>query len=322
MTLTGTVVRDGGGRRAAGNGAEDGDLRLSGHDESVALGAAEPGDRKGDRLQDQLAPVRRRRRRDPRDGVGRRAARRSRLDRHRDRDQPGHGRRALLDSRGHRGGRSAGRAQRQRRQHRSPTSRARRSARRSCRRRTSSCSYAMQKAGLKPTDVQVLNMRPPEIAAAWEPRRHRRDVHLGSGAHQRQEERQGADDVGRHLQAGRLHVRRPDRHAQVRQGESGVHGRAGQGARQGRRRLPRQPQGVDRRSGQGRGGRQVVGRQARGRRRRDGALRLPQPAGAGVADLARRRRERRGVEGADAAGQLPEGARTADRRSRPTTARA
>src|SRR5260370_33236080 len=27
--------------------------------------------------------------------------------------------------------------------------------------------YAMQKAGLKATDVQILNMRPPEIAAAW-----------------------------------------------------------------------------------------------------------------------------------------------------------
>ena len=27
--------------------------------------------------------------------------------------------------------------------------------------------YALQKAGLKPTDVQILNMRPPEIAAAW-----------------------------------------------------------------------------------------------------------------------------------------------------------
>ena len=27
--------------------------------------------------------------------------------------------------------------------------------------------YAMELAGLKPTDVQVLNMRPPEIAAAW-----------------------------------------------------------------------------------------------------------------------------------------------------------
>ena len=27
--------------------------------------------------------------------------------------------------------------------------------------------YAMQQAGLKPGDVQVLNMRPPEIAAAW-----------------------------------------------------------------------------------------------------------------------------------------------------------
>src|SRR5580765_2169669 len=27
--------------------------------------------------------------------------------------------------------------------------------------------YALELAGLKPTDVQILNMRPPEIAAAW-----------------------------------------------------------------------------------------------------------------------------------------------------------
>src|SRR5213592_3284759 len=27
--------------------------------------------------------------------------------------------------------------------------------------------YALQKAGIKPTDAQILNMRPPEIAAAW-----------------------------------------------------------------------------------------------------------------------------------------------------------
>jgi taurine transport system substrate-binding protein len=27
--------------------------------------------------------------------------------------------------------------------------------------------YALQKAGVKPSDVQILNMRPPEIAAAW-----------------------------------------------------------------------------------------------------------------------------------------------------------
>lgn len=27
--------------------------------------------------------------------------------------------------------------------------------------------YAMNKAGLKPTDAQILNMRPPEVAAAW-----------------------------------------------------------------------------------------------------------------------------------------------------------
>lgn len=28
--------------------------------------------------------------------------------------------------------------------------------------------YALKKAGVKPSDVQILNMRPPEIAAAWE----------------------------------------------------------------------------------------------------------------------------------------------------------
>src|SRR5512133_3023826 len=27
--------------------------------------------------------------------------------------------------------------------------------------------YALQKAGVKPSEVQILNMRPPEIAAAW-----------------------------------------------------------------------------------------------------------------------------------------------------------
>ncbi len=66
------------------------------------------------------------------------------------------------------------------------------------------------------------------------PRRHRRDVHLGSGALQRQEERQGAHDVGRHLQEGRMHLRRAHRDQEVRQGESGIHGGAGQGGGQGR----------------------------------------------------------------------------------------
>src|SRR5437016_13006153 len=70
----GTAVRRGNGNgRGAGVGAKDRDLRLSGHDESVALSAAEPGDRKSDRFQDQLAPVRRRGRCDPGDGLGRRA---------------------------------------------------------------------------------------------------------------------------------------------------------------------------------------------------------------------------------------------------------
>ena len=65
-------VAPGARRIAAGLGAEDGHLRLPGHDESVPLGAADGRDREGDRLQDQLAAVRRRRRRDPGDGLGRR----------------------------------------------------------------------------------------------------------------------------------------------------------------------------------------------------------------------------------------------------------
>ena len=128
----------------------------------------------------------------------------------RDGDQPGHGRRAVLDSRGHR----------RRRRHwsrataaastRSPTSRARRSARRSSRPRISSCSTRCRRR------AQADRRAGPQHASAGNrrrmgARRHRRDVHLGSGALDGQEERQGADDLGRHLQEGRVHVRRLDR---------------------------------------------------------------------------------------------------------------
>ena len=117
--------------------------------------------------------------------------------RRRDRDQPGHGRRAVLDPRGHRGGRGAGRAQRQRRQHdrRSQGQEDRHAV------RVDVALPAAVRAGARrdssATDAQVLNMRPPEIAAAWAARRHRRDVHLGPGARHGQEERQGADHLRR-----------------------------------------------------------------------------------------------------------------------------
>ncbi len=83
--------------------------------------------------------------------------------------------------------------------------------------------YAMQKAGIKPSDAQILNMRPPEIAAAPGARRSRCDVPSGILVlADRQEGWQGVDDVGRHLQAGRVHVRRTGRrHAQIREGEPG-----------------------------------------------------------------------------------------------------
>ena len=43
----------------------------------------------------------------------------------------------------------------------------------------------------------MLNMRPPEIARGVAARRHPGDVHLGPGALRREEERQGDHDVGR-----------------------------------------------------------------------------------------------------------------------------
>ena len=106
--------------------------------------------------------------------------------------QPGHGRRPFLDSRGHRGGRSARRAQRQRASTASPTCKGKKVGVPFVSTTHFHLLYAMELAGLKRGDVQILNMRPPEIAAAWGRGDHRRDVHLGPGAVERQEERQGA----------------------------------------------------------------------------------------------------------------------------------
>ncbi len=142
-------------------------------------------------------------------------------------------------------------------------------------------------------------------------RRHRRDLHLGPGAGHDQEERQGDRDLRRAVPEGQVHVRRADRVEEVRGRESGVHGRAGQGDRQGRRRLPRQPEGLDGGQGQGRRGGQVVGRQAGERGRgRSRCTASRQPRRAGLAQVAGRRRERRRGQGADRDRQVPEGGGT------------
>ena len=165
--------------------------------------------------------------------------------------------------------------------------------------------YALQKAGVKPSDVQILNMRPPEIAAAWS----RGDLDATfiwdpvlSTVKKTGKVLTTSGEIckqGACTFDGLIVTRK------FADGKSGVHGGAGQGARQGGRRLPQQPEGLDDRQGQGGRRREVVGRQARGRGRRDVALRFPEPQGAGVVRLARRRRERGRRQGAHAAGEFP-----------------
>ena len=138
--------------------------------------------------------------------------------------------------------------------------------------------YAMELAGLKRGDVQILNMRPPEIAAAW----GRGDIDAtfiwDPVLSTRQEERQGAlSTSGELCKKGKCTFDGLIVSKKFAAENPALHDRAREGDRQGGRRLPRQRQGVDRRLGQGRGSREVVGRQARGRCRRDGALRVPEP---------------------------------------------
>ena len=50
---------------------------------------------------------------------------------------------------------------------------------------------ALKHEGVDPKSVEILNLRPPEIAAAWAARRHRRGLCLGSGARPDQDDGQG-----------------------------------------------------------------------------------------------------------------------------------
>ena len=168
--------------------------------------------------------------------------------------------------------------------------------------------YALDKAGIKPSDAQILNMRPPEIAAAW----GRGDIDATfiwdpvlTTVKKDGKVLMTSGDI---CKQGACTFDGLDRHAEVREGESGVHGCARQGNRQGGRRLQGEPRQVVGNERRGEGGCEMVGRQGRGRSGLDEALRLPEPQGAGLCGMARRRREWRGGEGAHAAGELPEGA--------------
>ena len=122
----------------------------------------------------------------------------------------------------------------------------------------------MKSEGVDPKGVNVMNMRPPEIAAAWE----RGDIDatfiwdpvlskikangkvIATSGIDRQE---GLPDLRRHR-----------RQRQVGRGQRGLHGRLRQGAGQGRCRVPCQRREVDGRFAAGQGSRQVD----QGRRRR------------------------------------------------------
>ncbi len=146
--------------------------------------------------------------------------------------------------------------------------------------------YAMEIAGLKRGDVQILNMRPPEIAAAWG--RGDLDATFIWDPVLSTVKKTGKVIVtsGELCKKGKCTFDGLIVSKQVRDGKPRIHDRAGEDHRQGRRRLPRESEGMDRRRGEDRGSREVVGRQARGRRRRDGALRLPEPRRPGGARVA------------------------------------
>jgi taurine transport system substrate-binding protein len=71
----------------------------------------------------------------------------------------------------------------------------------------------LRSEGVDPKGVDIVNLRPPEIAAAWDAR-HRRGLHLGSGPGPHQGQRQDHRDVRRPRQEGISDVRRPGRERQ------------------------------------------------------------------------------------------------------------
>ena len=107
----------------------------------------------------------------------------------------------------------------------------------------------MKSEGVDPKGVNVMNLRPPEIAAAWE----RGDIDAAfiwdPVLSKIKANGKTARDLGLDRQEGLSDLRRPRRQREVGRRERRLHGRAGEGAREGRRRLPRQRREVDRRLG-------------------------------------------------------------------------
>ena len=139
----------------------------------------------------------------------------------------------------------------------------------------------MKAEGVDPKTVTVMNMRPPEIAAAWERGDIDADLHLGPGAHQGEGQRQGHRHLGHDRQEGLSDLRRHGRELRLGGQAQRLHGRVREGDGQGRRHLPRQHRQVDRRFARGEGGREVDQGRSEGRARSDEAVPLPDARGAG-----------------------------------------
>ena len=156
---------------------------------------------------------------------------------------------------------------------------------------------ALEQAKVNPADVQILNMRPPEVRAAWQ----RGDIQAtfiwDPVLAEVKKDGKVITDVGQDLRRHRQgDVRRLHRQQGLGEGEQGLHGEVHQDPRRVRRQVPQQRGQVDGRLARSQGGREVVGRQARGRARRHGALQVPdggrtrRPSGWAAARTAPRRR--------------------------------
>ena len=255
------------------HGRDDAQHRLAADRRAVARAAGRWRLREGDRRQDQLAEVRRRRRRDRRHRLGLAGYRLCRF------------------VAAHRGGqpRGADRDHLRRRPDRplgSAGGQGRRQARGSHRQEDRDAlrfHRALQPAdGAEALEHRSEEARDPQPQAAGNrrrlgTRRHRRRLCLGSGAGRNQEDRQGGRHLQRRRPMGRPDLRRLDRPQGIRRAAP----RRGEGLRQGDRRglrlLSRRPEEVGRQVAGGREDRPPDRRQAgRGSRAPDRLL-LPDP---------------------------------------------
>ena len=274
------------GRRPGGH------LRPSGHGGAVPGADGLGRDREGDRLHDPLAQVRRRRRRHPRHGLRRRPDRGGGIEPDRRRRLAGARHPAVLDPRRDRRCRAARGAHRQRRQRR------RRPARQADR-------GAVRVDGALPADRRPGGGRadpggrhdpqhaPPRDRRRLGARRHRRDLHLGSGAGPGEDLRHRGDLGGRHRPPGQGDLRRPRGRPGLGGPEPGLPGDARQADRRPGRRLRGQAVGRGRTGGDGGGADHRL--DPGGGAGEPGSLPVPGAGRAGLSGLARRRR-RQGLD--------------------------